>query len=197
MSGSKPGEGDDLTGLDRRLVQRTEIQYTCECPAAGAETSDTAGQSWSETSAASSTDTAYTAESTEECDDELVSDLGSNPEGEVTDNAPAKRFLLMKTALGHPIKNRAYNAPPPGFVPDEDDHWKRTEPTESVTDNVLIIEATVTSTTTVIGTCPVADAGYTTASAAPTTSAAAEVTGGGDEYGSDSAISSQMTDTTS
>jgi len=144
-----PGPGDDLTGLDRRFVERTDIQYTCPCPVPVAETSDINGQSLS--SASSST---ASAEPTDDCEEyEPANNVGSMADGEVTDNEnPAKRFLPLDYSISHPIEKRLYDPPPPSFVPDGELR-KRAEPTGAVTDNPSGAPTTVTSTTTITGTC--------------------------------------------
>ena len=166
-----PGPGDDLTGLDRRLVERTDIQYTCPCPVPVAETSDTNGQYLS--SASSSADS---AEPTEDCEDsEPANNVGSMADGEVTDNenpANAKRFLPLEYSISHPIEKRLYDPPPASFVPDGELR-KRTEPTGAVADDPGAPTA-VTSTTTVTGVCSGTDAAQTRAydgSSQPSTTA--------------------------
>jgi hypothetical protein len=140
-----PGEGDDVSGLDRRLVQRTDVQYTCACPAAPAETNDTNGQSYS-----SASSSAPPAEATDDCEDEgATNNYGSMADGEVTDNepAPARRFIPLDYDISHPLAKRVrYESPPESFIPD-----KRSGPSGSVTDNVT--PTTVTSTTTITGSC--------------------------------------------
>jgi hypothetical protein len=148
-----------LTGLDRRFVERTDVQYTCPCPVPVAETGDTGGESYSSASPSSSADE---AESTEDCEEYVPSaNVGSMADGEITDNeAPAKRFLPLEYSIAHPIEERLYDPPPPSFVPDGE-LKKRTEPTGAVTDNPGGAPTTVTSTTTITGTCTGTDAAQT------------------------------------
>lgn len=155
-----PGPGDDLTGLDRRFVERTDIQYTCPCPVPVAEISDTNGQYLS-----SASPSADFAESTDDCDDsEPANNVGSMADGEVTDNenpANAKRFLPLKYSISHPIEKRLYDPPPASFVPDGELR-KRTEPTGAIADDPGA-PTTVTSTTTITGICSGTDASQTSA----------------------------------
>jgi hypothetical protein len=148
-----------LTGLDRRFVERTDVQYTCPCPVPVAETGDTGGESYSSASPSSSADE---AESTEDCEEYVPSaNVGSMADGEITDNeTPAKRFLPLEYSIAHPIEERLYDPPPPSFVPDGE-LKKRTEPTGAVTDNPGGAPTTVTSTTTITGTCTGTDAAQT------------------------------------
>jgi hypothetical protein len=138
-----------LTGLDRRLVERTDVQYTCPCPVPVAETANTGGQAYS---SASPSSTAAGAESTDDCEDYVpAANVGAMADGEITDNeTPAKRFLPLEYSIAHPIEKRLYDPPPPSFVPDGE-LKKRTEPTGAVTDNPNGAPTTVTSTTTITG----------------------------------------------